>query len=228
VLAVSADANPGPGPRAPELPIQEIRDYQKVNAELIQRLDAGHSHVRLIGAEGQRLLVAGLAGAWNALVEVVGHAGPELAAGLNAPGLTVVCHGPAADGAGGSLLAGRLVVEGEAGPAVGYAQRGGTIIVIGDAGPRAGPNQSGGLLFLCGDVGPLAAERQSGGLIVAFAGSLGPHSGRGRRGGRLLTIPDADAEPTLRLLWKEHEPWLPVFEERIGRLDHPGQVNPAS
>jgi glutamate synthase domain-containing protein 3 len=180
---VGADADP-----AAVLVVPEIRDYQRINAELARRLDAGDRLVRLAGVEGQRLLVAGLRGPWEAVVEVDGDAGPELAAGLDAPGLTVVCSGRAADGAASGMRAGRLVVLGDAGPAVGYALAGGTVVVAGDAGPRAGLNQSGGVLVLHRTVGPLAGERQSGGRLFAHADRLGPHAGHGSRGGRFVRI----------------------------------------
>jgi methylamine---glutamate N-methyltransferase subunit B len=167
----------------PVVSIPDIRDYQRINAELVARLDTGHGRVRLAGAEGQRLLVSGLSGAWDAVIEVEGRAGPELAAAMNAPGLTVVCGGPAADGAGRGLRAGRLVIRGDAGPALGYAMEGGTIVALGSVGPRAGLNQRGGLIVALGAVGPLAAERQAGGRFFAFDDQLGPHAGRGRRGG---------------------------------------------
>ena len=54
----------------PVVAIPEIRDFERINAELVRYLDTGHGKVRLAGAEGQRLLVAGLAGGWNAVVEV--------------------------------------------------------------------------------------------------------------------------------------------------------------
>jgi glutamate synthase domain-containing protein 3 len=179
---------PDPDPALPALSIPEIRDYQRINAELVVRLDAGHRRVRLVGAEGQRLLVSGLSGGWDAVVEIEGYAGPELAAGLDAPRLTIVCRGPAADGAGSGLRAGNLVIEGDTGAAAGYAQRGGWIVVAGNAGPRAGLNQAGGVLVLLGVVGQLAGERQSGGLLFAATDLLGPHAGRGRRGGRFVAF----------------------------------------
>ncbi len=186
--ALPVSANPA----VPTLAIPEIRDYQRINAELAQLLDAGHPRVILSGAENQRLLLSGLAGAWSAIVELEGSAGPELAAGLNAPNLVVACRGPAADGAGSSLRAGTLLIEGDAGPAVGYAQRGGVIVVRGASGPRAGLNQSGGVLALMGPAGTLAGERQSGGTLFADPTRLGPHAGHGRRGGRFIAL---DAQP---------------------------------
>ena len=89
----------------PPIVVPELRDYQQINAELVRRLNLGQPHVRLEGVEGQRLLVSRLAGAWQAVIEVDGNAGPELAAELDAPGLTVVCRGSAADGAGRGLVA---------------------------------------------------------------------------------------------------------------------------
>jgi glutamate synthase domain-containing protein 3 len=170
----------------PVISIPDIRDYQKINAEIVALLDAGHHRVRLAGAEGQRLLGSGLRGAWNALVELEGSAGTELAAALDAPGLTIVCRGPADDGAGRGLRAGRVVILGAAGPAVGYAMEGGTIVVLGPVGPRAGLNQRGGRIVALGPVGPLAAERQAGGSFLVHEDRLGPHSGRGRRGGQII------------------------------------------
>ncbi len=187
-MSVDAGADDRPGLDVPVLSIPDIRDYQRINAELIQHLDAGHRVVRLVGAEGQRLLVSGLKGAWEAVVEIEGRAGPELAAGLNAPGLRVLCHGPAADGAGSGLIAGELQIESDAGPALGYAQKGGTILVRGSCGPRAGLNQSGGLLIVLGTVGPLAGERQSGGLFYARTRLPCLHASRGQTGGRFLAV----------------------------------------
>jgi glutamate synthase domain-containing protein 3 len=223
VPPVASDADRQHGPTIPALSIPDIRDYERVNAELKVRLDQGHRRVRLVGVEGQRLLVAGLAGAWEAVVEVEGRAGPELAAGLNAPRMTVVCRGPAADGAGRGLQAGLLVIQGDAGPAVGYAQRGGWIVVAGDAGPRAGLNQSGGALLLLGRVGPLAGERQSGGTVYAVPDRLGPHAGRGQRGGTFVGLSspgepaaglDQAAADLLRSIRSQAEPWLAPRTDR--------------
>jgi glutamate synthase domain-containing protein 3 len=197
--------------------VPDIRDYHLVNAEVVRRLDAGQRCIRLVGAEGQRLLVAALTGSWDAVVEVEGQVGPELAAGLDAPGLTVVCRGPAADGAARGLRSGLVVLRDDVGVAVGYAQVGGAIVVAGAAGPRAGLNQAGGDLVLLGSVGALAGERQAGGRVFAVAGRLGPHAGRGRRGGRFLTLasrndlatgldPD-DSHVALALLGRAF-PWL--------------------
>ena len=173
-------------PPAAVVPIPEVREYPRINAEVVRHLDAGHARVVLAGAGGHRLLLHGLTGPWNAVVEVEGHAGPELAAELDAPGLTVVCRGPVADGAARDLRAGRVVILGDAGDALAYSQRGGAVLVAGSSGHRAGLGLAGGSLVLLGAVGRLAGERQGGGRLWAVDGQLGPHSGRGRRGGRLV------------------------------------------
>ena len=131
-----------------------------------------------------------------------GVAGPELAAGLDAPGLTVVCRGDADDGAASGLRAGRVVILGNAGAAAGYSLRGGTLVVTGEAGPRAGLNQSGGAILLRGAVGRLAGERQSGGILFLRAELLGPHAGRAHRGGR-------------RIRWDRRTPLLPADAEQF-------------
>src|SRR5262249_12960725 len=116
------------GGMAPVLSIPEIRDYRQINAELARRLDAGAGRGVLAGVEGQRLLASGLSGAWRAVVEVEGDAGPELVAGLDAPGLMVICRGTAADGAACGLHAGSVLILGDAGDAAGYNQAGGTVV----------------------------------------------------------------------------------------------------
>jgi glutamate synthase domain-containing protein 3 len=200
VAPVIADGSSGAGLEEsgsiPTLLIPEIRDYQRINAELVGLLDAGHTRVRLARAEGQRLLVSGLRGSWKAEVEVEGLIGPELAAGLEAPGLTVVSRGDALDGAGSGLVAGLVMVLGRAGSALGYAQRGGLLAVRGDAGPRAGLNQSGGVLIVGGGLGRLAGERQSGGHFFALKANLGPHAGHARRGGRFVALSSWDERST--------------------------------
>jgi glutamate synthase domain-containing protein 3 len=190
-----APAKPEPGAGA-TLAVPEIRDYELINKELTRLLGAGVRRVVLTGVEGQRLLGFRLRGDWSATIVVEGHAGPELAAEMDAPGLTVLCLGDAADAAGRGLVAGRLVVEGDAGDGLGYAQRGGTILVRGDVGHRAGLMQAGGSIVLLGKVGRLAGERQTGGLLVAQGDRLGPHAGRGRLDGRLVQLAHGHKLPT--------------------------------
>ena len=207
------------------VPIPEVREYPRINAEAVRHLDAGHARVVLAGAAGHRLLLQGLSGPWNATVEVEGYAGPELAAELNAPGLMVVCRGPVGDGAARDLRAGRLLILGNAGDALAYSQRGGAVLVAGSSGHRAGLGLAGGSLVLLGDVGRLAGERQSGGLLWAVDGRLGPHARRGQRGGRFVRfIPDGDdnsgMEPgdaeALSSLMRGFAPWLGSYGAEAG------------
>ncbi|MHC5537971.1 GltB/FmdC/FwdC-like GXGXG domain-containing protein, partial [Singulisphaera rosea] len=120
----------------------------------------------------------------------------EIAAGLDAAGITVVCRGPAADGAGRGIRAGRLVILGDTGESVAYGQVGGIVYVEGNAGHRAGLNQQGGTLLIRGRVGRLAGERQNGGWLFAFDDRIGPNPGRGRRGGRLVRLLSQDPKAT--------------------------------
>jgi methylamine---glutamate N-methyltransferase subunit B len=193
---------------APPIVVPELRDYAQINAELVRRLNLGQRRVQLEGVENQRLLVSRLSGPWQAVVEIDGNAGPELAAELNAPGLIVVCRGTAADGAGRGLVAGRLVIVRNCGTALGYFQEGGLIVTRGDVGPRAGLNQKGGSLVLLGRAGALAGERQTGGRLFVRPALAGNHLGFGVRGGRRIDLPasehlPADLDPDDRRLLEE-------------------------
>lgn len=208
----------------PVVPVPEIRDYGRINAQVTLLLDSGRSRIRLTGAEGQRLLLSGLNGSWQAVVEIEGRAGPELAANLDAPGLTIHCQGAAADGAGRGLRAGRLLIAGDVGVAAGYAMTGGALIVQGRAGPRAGLAMSGGVLVLGGPADRLIGERQRGGLIFALDSQNGPYAGHGQRGGRLISLENQpgldpiDAE-TLRETLNDLAPRLePTFARLVNRL----------
>lgn len=193
------------------LPVNEIRDYHRINLQVMQWLDAGIRHVRLTNVEGQRLLLAGLRGSWEARIDVEGVAGPELAVGLDAPGAVVYARGGAADAAGCHLRGGRLLLLGRAGDGVGYRQEGGLIVVAGPSGHRAGLEQAGGTIVLVGLAGRLAAERQRGGTLLALQGA-GPHFGRGARGGsRWLgdgAAASRDAEPLWQAANVAHGPFL--------------------
>lgn len=182
------DSHPSDKPADVVLAVPEIRDYHAINSEIVRHLDAGRRWIRLSGVRGQRLLAAGLAGPWSAVIEIEGDAGPELGAGLDAPDLIVICRGGAADGAASRLQAGRLVLLGDGGMAFGYAQRGGLAVAVGDVAGRAGLCQAGGDLVLLADAGPMAGERQSGGRLFVLADRIGPHAGRGSRGGRLIRL----------------------------------------
>lgn len=171
--------------------VPEIRDYQRLNQMLRQALDGGAQRVRLDGVEGQRLLLQGLTGPWHATVEIVGSAGPELAFGMNAPALSVVCDQSAADGAGAWMRGGRLIVRGDCGDAVGIGMRGGAIVCLGTVGARAGLRQTGGLLLLASTVGALAGERQAGGALVMVGHTFGADASHTRIGGRVVRAIDA-------------------------------------
>jgi len=179
------DNDPGEGPAAPIL-VPELRDYHQINAEVVRRLDRGASFIRLEGPAGHRLLLAGLVGTWRAVVEVAGDVGPELAVGLDAPRLTIVCRGASADGAGSGLRGGTLLLLGPSGTAVGYGMSGGLIVAADRVGPRAGLGMTGGELVLLRDVGPLAGERQAGGVLVLTGSHASRDVGRDARGGRRI------------------------------------------
>ena len=176
------------------LSVPEIRDYRAINGELVRHLDLGARSLRLTGANGQRLLVSGLAGPWTAVIEVVGNAGPELAEGLDAAGLTVVCRGSVADGGASGLRAGRVLVLGASRAGLRVCSTRGAGHGGGDRrGPCRALSAWGGLILI-GQIGPLAGERQSGGRLLTSA-ELGPHSGRGRRGGRFIQMMSRRRDP---------------------------------
>lgn len=174
--------------RSTSLPVNEIRDYHRINAELAQQLDRGATRIRLTGVEGQRLLLSSLRGNWNATIELDGRAGPELASELDAPNLTILAHAGAADGAGRGLRSGSLFLLGETGNLVAYRQTGGAIYCLAPVGHRPGLELRGGSLLLASYSGRLIGERQCGGRIfvgpLAASGSSTP--GHARRGGRCL------------------------------------------
>ncbi len=202
-----------PDPAEAVLSVPELRDFRTINSELVGLLDQGCRAIRLNGANGQRLLVSGLSGSWTAAIEVTGDAGPELAAGLDAPNLTLVCRGSVGDGGASRLTAGRVLIMGGASPAFGYAQRGGLAMVAGTVGARAGLRQRGGDLILIGWAGPLCGECQSGGRLFTYA-ELGPHAGRGHRGGRFIRMDQAgrhandEDRATVASAFHAFSPWL--------------------
>jgi glutamate synthase domain-containing protein 3 len=188
VRVVTSDHADGERSGEPPILVPELRDYSQINAELVRRLNLGQTHVRLTGVAGHRLLAAGLDGPWYATVDVEGDAGPELAAAMNAPNLTLRCLGAAADGCGSDFKTGRLLVRGSIGVALGYFQHGGLIVAAGDVASRAGLCQQGGDIVLLGRAGPLAGERQAGGRLLLQQSLAGPHAGRGARGGKRLDV----------------------------------------
>ena len=192
------DSRSSTNANAVALAVPEIRDYHAVNAEIVRHLDRGCRMIRLIGVRGQRLMIAGLAGSWEATIAVEGDAGPELAAGLDAPALTVVCLGHVADGGASGLRAGRMLVLGDVGTAFGYAQRGGLAVAVGGAGPR-GTEPGRGRPRPPGDRRPTGGRASVGRPALRFADRIGPHSGRGRRCGRFIDLgPAGSLEQDLR------------------------------
>ena len=199
------DVDPPATPAEAVIAVPEIRDYHAINAAIVRHLDDGRRTIRLSGVHGQRLLAAGLSGPWDATIEIDGDAGPELAAGLDAPLVTVVCRGRADDGGASQLKAGCVFVLGDVGTAFGYAMSGGMAATSGDAGARAGLRQSGGELFLLGNVGPMVGELQSGGCLFVNHRRIVPHASHGRSGGFLLWIDQSRADAMRRVLMKGAE-----------------------
>jgi formylmethanofuran dehydrogenase subunit C len=172
------------------LSVPEVRDYARINSQVLRWLDSGRTRIELAGVAKQRLLLAGLVGSWEARIDVQGDAGPELAAGMNAPNLIVTCLGSAADAAGRELAGGTLRILGNAADCVGYRQRGGSIFVAGSAGHRAGLEMSGGLIVVLGDSGRLCGHGQHGGRLIV-RGTTGPFPGFARDGGGFFPGPNS-------------------------------------
>lgn len=178
------------------LSVPEVRDYARINAQVLRWLDSGQTRIELAGVAKQRLLLAGLAGPWDARIDVQGDAGPELAAAMNAPNVVVTCRGSVADAAGRELAGGTLRILGDAADCVGYRQRGGLILVAGSAGHRAGLEMSSGLIVVLGDSGRLCGHLQHGGRLIV-SGTAGPFPGFARDGGGFFlgsNLPSLTAE----------------------------------
>jgi hypothetical protein len=176
----------------PEIPVPEIRDYQKINQEVARLLQEGHPRIRLTGVERQRLLLSGLRGPWTAVIEVEGNPGPEFASYLDTPGVAVLCRGSTADGAGYGLQSGQVLVQGSAGDVAGGWMQGGSLTILGAVGHRAGLRQHGGLLVLGSSPGRLVADRQQGGVTLTAlpVDALARLRGRPGTGGRTLSLAD--------------------------------------
>ncbi len=188
----------------PVLTAREIRDYHLINLQLAHLLDHGPRRVRLTGVEGQRLLVAGLRGSWNAVIEIEGLAGPELAADLDAPNLTVVVYGGVGDGSARSLCrvggcAGRCRrgVRVPDGRRCGRGRR--------DRGAGAGLEISGGVLILANGADRLAGERQSGGASMPWDGWDPTPAMRAAR----VTCCDRRGRRARRMSRRSDRSWIP-------------------
>jgi len=92
--AIDDRSRPGPAEAVLSFPISAIYERNQRGAGATARLGTRQCPTRR--RRGTAILAARLAGDWSAVVEVEGCAGPELAAELNAPSLTVVCRGHAA------------------------------------------------------------------------------------------------------------------------------------
>jgi formylmethanofuran dehydrogenase subunit C len=164
------------------LSVPEVRDYARINAQVLRWLDSGRTRIELAGVANQRLLLAGLVGRWEARIDVRGDAGPELAAAMNAPNIVVTCFGSAADAAGRELAGGTVRILGDAADCSGYRLRGGSIFVAGSAGHRAGLEMTGGLIVVLEGAGRLCGHLQHGGRLIV-KGRTGPYPGTARDGG---------------------------------------------
>lgn len=173
-----------------EILVPEIRDYHQINREVARLLSTGATRVRLMGVDGQRLLLSGLEGPWSATLEIVGTTGPDLAFGMNAPGVRAIVMGSAGAGAGYGLKAGTVLIVRDAAEGVGARMEGGTVIVAGTAGHRAGYRQSGGRLLVLGPAGRLAGDRRTGGTLLLDAARASTPFGRGAIGFRWLQSDD--------------------------------------
>lgn len=128
---------------------------------------------------------------------VEGHAGDELAAGLQAGRIHV--RGHARDLAACEMAGGELVVEGDVGDFAASARpgsmdgmRGGRLVVHGNAGQRFADRMRRGTVLLLGHAGDFLASRLVAGTI-AVAGGAGRHAGYGMRRGSLVfagAVPD--------------------------------------
>ncbi len=86
-----------------------------------------------------------------------------------------------AEGTGGGMTSGNLVVHGAVGARLGARMRGGRIVVHGDAGSDAGQEMGGGVILIEGN----AAER---------AGSAYPGASKGMTGGEIIIRGSAGSE----------------------------------
>lgn len=214
-----------------EIVVPEVRDYQRITAQVVHSLDAGATLVRLVGVDRQRLLLAGLAGPWQAIIVVEGASGPELAAGLNAPGLTILATSDVDDGAAARLREGRVLVIGRADDGLATGMTGGLVVVLGGAGHRAGLRQRGGRILIRGDVGRLAGDRRTGGVLDVDSARLAAQVGRPGFVGdaapwtsaaSLLTIEDSRAfEAALHSTGRS---WTPEISQ-LRDLSRQGETN---
>jgi glutamate synthase domain-containing protein 3 len=149
--------------------LPEWRDSHAVTQQVGLALNKGYRQISLTGARGDRLLLAGLSGPWEAEVRIDGDVGTEFARGLNATGLFVLVNGSSGAGAGYGLKAGTLVVAGKSGAMLGTHIEGGEIWALGFAGSRLAHCSKGGRIVVGNGIGPMAMDRRISGTLTIRA-----------------------------------------------------------
>jgi glutamate synthase domain-containing protein 3 len=149
--------------------LPEWRDSHAVTQQVGLALNRGYRQIFLTGARGDRLLLAGLSGPWEAGVRIDGDVGTEFARGLNASGLFVLVNGSSGAGAGYGLKAGTLVVAGKSGAMLGTHIEGGEIWALGFAGSRLAHCSKGGRIVVGNGIGPMAMDRRISGTLTIRA-----------------------------------------------------------
>jgi glutamate synthase domain-containing protein 3 len=149
--------------------LPEWRDSHAVTQQVGLALNKGYRQIFLTGARGDRLLLAGLSGPWEAEVRIDGDVGTEFARGLNASGLFVLVNGSSGAGVGYGLKAGTLVVAGKSGAMLGTHIEGGEIWALGFAGSRLAHCSKGGRIVVGNGIGPMAMDRRISGTLTIRA-----------------------------------------------------------
>lgn len=149
--------------------LPEWRDSHAVTQQVGLALNKGYRQIFLTGARGDRLLLAGLSGPWEAEVRIDGDVGTEFARGLSASGLFVLVNGSSGAGAGYGLKAGTLVVAGKSGAMLGTHIEGGEIWALGFAGSRLAHCSKGGRIVVGNGIGPMAMDRRISGTLTIRA-----------------------------------------------------------
>jgi len=163
-------------PNVLRIHLPEWRDSLAVNQEIRRALLSGRTNVHLTGARGDRLLLNGLTGSFEARIRIDGDVGTELARDLNAENLFVVVNGSVGSGTGMGMKAGTLCITGTSGALLGTQMQGGDIWAMSLVGSRAGYRATGGTLRTIHPPGPLLLDRSHGmhyGKIDADAPDLG-------------------------------------------------------
>ncbi len=152
-----------PSTEVVKIHLPEWRDSLAVNQEIRRRLRAGHGDFLLTGARGDRLLLHGIDGPYQARIRIDGDVGTELARDFDAEAIFVLVNGSAGSGAGMGMKSGTLYVTGSCDALLGSGMTGGEIWARGSVGARAGHRSTGGLIRLSQEAGPLVLDRARGG-----------------------------------------------------------------